>query len=213
VSFDFEEVTKFTEPLETKTLEAAVDFSLKTPMPLKIYKGTSVMNLVKTTGVGGESDTAHTWSNLVTTTEQPAIQTLGACCSGGVAPDVSFVNADGSDYSGTFPSCGSGTLNANYFVTTLQAPPTYIEITVSDPFSITTIVAFVGGWVGIMELVAFFVIKFTSSTPCKSSKSSAGSAPSKAGDVELQVTDEYLIKERVNSRKKAAAGGELGGSL
>ena len=183
VSYDFVEVTKHTEPLETETLHAGTDFALVTPMPLKVYKGTSVMNLVKTLGVGGDSDVAHTWSNLVTSTEQPAPEVIGACCYGGSVPGPTFVNADGSTYSGTFPSCGTGTLPSNYFVTTLQAAPTMTVVTVHDPLDIGTIAAYIGGWLGILELAAVVFLKFTWCIHAR--KPSADVAKSDDGDIEL----------------------------
>jgi len=182
VSFDLVEVDKYIEPLTTNTLEASTDFSLVEPMPLKIYKGTSIMSLVKTVGVGGDSDVVYTWSNLLTSTGQPDADDIGACCNGGLS-EVTFANADGSTYTGSYPSCGSGTLDDSLFVTMLQASPTMTVVTVSDPFDATVIVALIGGWFGTMEVVAFVLIKIMSGLARK--REVPSEIKSEIGDLEL----------------------------
>lgn len=198
VSYDFEEISAYKDPLETTTLEASTDFGMYTPMPLKIYKGTSVMQLVKTVGVAAK-DVVYTWSNLVTSTEMPEPGNIGACCSGG-SDMVTFVNADGTDFSGNYPSCGTDSLDEAYFVTTFQAPPTLTVVSVQNPFDATVIIALIGGWVGSFELAAFLVSKLTK-PKCHRSKKATADVDGEFGDVELGND----VQDRVQSRKKAAA--------
>ena len=48
ISFDFETVTKYADPLETETLAAATNFDLTVPMPYKVHRGLNTFNLIRT---------------------------------------------------------------------------------------------------------------------------------------------------------------------
>ena len=80
VSYDLDTVTEYRDPLDITHVEAAPDFGAYNPMPPKIYRGVSIMNMLKTVGIKTD-DEAYTWTNSVTTYEQPTVQNIGPCCA------------------------------------------------------------------------------------------------------------------------------------
>jgi len=143
LSFDFETVTKYTNPLETSTLKAAIDFGQSVPMPYKIFRGLNTFNLIRTLGVDGSE--VDTWSAQLTKDES-SFTGSGGCCG---ATDIKNANG-GSDSAAvnTMTQCGG---NANTWWTTILVPPaTYSEVTVVDPLDAGNVLGLVGGWVGVV---------------------------------------------------------------
>lgn len=142
VSYDVSKVTAYGATLTVSNLEAARDFSLTTPMPYKIYRGISVMNIIKTKGL---DQTVDTWTNTVVS-ETSTFEGSGGCC-GATVYDSAGANLgvlSGSDCASN--SNGGG----NWWTTKLVPPTTYAEITVVDPLDVITVFGLVGGWLGII---------------------------------------------------------------
>ena len=148
LSFDFETVTEYTNPLKTSTLEAAVDFEPTVPMPYKIFRGLNTFNLIRTVGVDGEI--VDTWSAQLTKDES-SFQGTGTCCGSSQIYDV---NGDiDQDAVNTMTQC-TANYNAdntqnNWWTTILVPPATYSEVTVIDPLDVSTVLGLIGGWASV----------------------------------------------------------------
>jgi hypothetical protein len=154
ISYDVEEVTSYSNPLETSTLKAASDFSMSTPMPYKMFKGIAIFNLIRTVGI---DKTVDTWGHSTTsTTSIYEAGEIGATCCGATILDIDG-NILYSQGAGPIGSCSS---NDGKWCTSIQAATTYTEVTVIDPLDFATMTGLVGGWLGIMATVG--VILFMS---------------------------------------------------
>jgi hypothetical protein len=150
LSYDVETVTKYANPLETSLLEAARDFSPSVPIPYKIYRGTSLMNLIETEAVNGE--VVHTWLNTVTS-EVSSFTGSDYCCS----QTVYYANGT-TNAAKTSEMSGSGCMTGynsgiGWWGTKIQPPTTYTRITLVDPWDVGLLVALVGGWLGLLASV------------------------------------------------------------
>lgn len=140
LSYDVSKVTAYGAALTVSKLAAATDFSLATPMPYKIYRGISVLNVISTVGLDQSVDT---WTNTVVS-ETSTFGGTGGCCG------ATFYDAAGNDR-GVLMSTSDCTANQNTWWTTKLVPPTtYAEITVVDPLDVITVFGLVGGWLGII---------------------------------------------------------------
>jgi hypothetical protein len=145
ISFDFETVTKYADPLETETLAAATNFDLTVPMPYKVHRGLNTFNLIRTVAVDGTE--VDTWSAQLTQ-DVSSFKGSGGCCG------TNVVDKDGASY-GT-GTTRMGQCSANYnnnnndWWTIIMVPPaTYSEVTVLNPLDGFTILGLIGGWVSI----------------------------------------------------------------
>lgn len=146
LSYDVEKVTEYSAKLTTETLAAAVDDTLTTPLPYKIYKGVSVFNLIRTEGL---DQTVDTWTNTVTT-EATTFDGSGGCCGSTV------YDKDGAEYTtGTNTVTGSN-CNANapgggqdWWMTKFVPPTTYVTVTVNNPLDAFELLGLLGGWIGL----------------------------------------------------------------
>ncbi len=188
LSYDVETVTKYSNPLETSTLAAAGNFGMYTPMPYKIYRGTSLMNLIETEAVDGT--TVNTWMNTVTT-ENSGFDGTGYCCASTV------YNVDGSTNSAKTTEMSSSSCSAGYnsgsgwWGTKIQPPTTYVKIKVQDPLDFGLVIALIGGWLGLLgsigSLVFWLYEKFLMSEEDNGDKSEAkfSAAPRDSDNMEL----------------------------
>ena len=146
ISFDFTTVTKYTNPLETSTLAAAVDFAQTVPMPYKVHRGLNTFNLIQTTGVDGKK--VDTWSAQLT-------QDISSFDGGGGCCGMTVKDKDGQDYSaGTTQVSGSNCQSnngggGNWWTTVLVPPATYSKVVVLNPLDGFTVMGLIGGWIGI----------------------------------------------------------------
>jgi hypothetical protein len=146
LSYDVEKVTGYRKILETETLAAAVDDTLSTPMPYKLYKGVSVFNLIRTVGL---DKTVDTWTNTVTT-ETTTFDGTGGCCG------ATVYDKDGNNYptgtnTVTTSACNSNKpgVGSDWWMTKFVPPTTYVTVTVSNPLDAFELLGLLGGWLGL----------------------------------------------------------------
>jgi hypothetical protein len=145
LSYDVTKVTAYSATLTSTTTAAATDFSATVPMPYKIYRGASLMNLISTIGL---DETIETWTNTVTT-ETSAFDGTGGCCG------ASVYDKDG----GSLGILSTSDCTANYntgsfwWTSKLVPPTTYAQVTVTDPLEPLLVFGLVGGWLGVIATI------------------------------------------------------------
>jgi hypothetical protein len=81
VSYEVDEVVGRYDPLDVKTTKAAVSLEMTDPagkeMPFKIYKGTAMLNLVRTIGLDEKVDS---WTSTVTSEDGTPDAQANLCC-------------------------------------------------------------------------------------------------------------------------------------
>jgi hypothetical protein len=154
LSYDVTHVTKHTDPLETTTLKAAVDFSLQMPMPYKFRRGISIFNVIRTEDVDG--GTVDTWLNTVTT-ETSQFDGTGGCCM----TEVRDIDGNVMTAKTTLMTQCNQPANKdnNWWTTKIQPPTSFTTITVEDPIHPLTIFALYGGWMAFMKMVVYAIFE------------------------------------------------------
>lgn len=146
LSFDFETISKYSNPLETETLKAATDFSQTVPMPYKIYRGLNTFNLIQTTGVDGSK--VNTWSAQLT--QMTSSWTGSGVCCGVQVYDKDDQLDQTATNRVTQSQCSSNyNGGSNWWTTVLVPPATYSDVMVLNPLDGFTVLGLIGGWVSV----------------------------------------------------------------
>ena len=144
LSFDFETVTKYSNPLESETLQAATNFQQTVPMPYKIHRGLNTFNLIRTTGVDGSE--VDTWSAQLTQVSSSWTGSGGCCNQQVYDKNDQLLQAKTT----TMTSCSSNyNGGGNWWTTVLVPPATYGDVIVENPLDGFTILGLIGGWVSV----------------------------------------------------------------
>ncbi len=187
LSYDVTQVTGYSSTLATSTIKAATDFTPSIPMPYKIYRGMSLMNIVSTTGLDQDVDT---WTNTILS-EISSFDGTGGCC-GAIVYDKNGGNLGTLTLADCAANSNSGD---NWWQTKLVPPTTYTKITVEDPLNPVSVLGLIGGWLGIMVTVggaAFFTyaeIKLVCGSEPSNVQAKAASAPAqheKISEIEIE---------------------------
>lgn len=151
LSYEFEKVTRYSEPLKTETIPAATSLNTAGASAYKFFRGVSIMNLIRTKGI---SETVDSWG-AVTTSSVPIQSTVNNInCA-----NQTIIRTDGTQLydRATNPITNrcytGGNWNENCWTTSVQAGTTYTEITVLNPLEASTILGLIGGWIGLMGTV------------------------------------------------------------
>ena len=188
LSYDVTQVTGYSSTLTTSTIEASTDLiTASVPMPYKMHRGMSLMNVISTTGLDQDVDT---WTNTILS-EISSFDGTGGCCGATVYDKNEVIlgtltNAD----------CTANSGGGDYWWQTKLVPPTtYTKITVEDPLNPVSVLGLIGGWLGIMVTVggaAFFTyaeIKLVCGSEPSNVQAKAASAPAqheKISEIELE---------------------------
>ena len=154
LSYEFEKVTRYSDPLETDVTAAATALDQAGASAYKLFRGVSVMNLIRTKGI---SETVDSWG--AATTSSVSIQDNAGSSINCKAADIKDINGIvlyyGNDPNHPINNCYSGsTWQPNLcWTTSVQAATTYTEITVLNPLEAGTVLGLVGGWIGLMGTV------------------------------------------------------------
>jgi hypothetical protein len=146
LSYDVTQVTSYGSTLSTTTLKAATDDSLSTPMPYKVYKGTSIFNRIVTIGLEKEVDT---WTTVTTSEASTFDGSNFGCCNANV---YSTTGALLTDKTNDLTQCSTN--SNNWFTTKFVPPTTYVKVAVSNPLDGFELLGLIGGWLGIVFSIA-----------------------------------------------------------
>lgn len=172
-SYDVEVVEKANLKTTTTTIPGPTSLTggIEGPRYL-IYKGKSLFSLVQIHGIDGV--TVDTWTNTVTSEDATADALQNLCCnaneitnpnSGAVYTSGDKLLSSGGGGGRCAIALGNGGANPGVNQLKVKPFPTYSKVEVQNPLDIMTIWAVLGGALGIIDLMAGFVVQnFLAST-------------------------------------------------
>lgn len=169
LSYDVENVVKYTNPLQTEYIEAAEALGISyVPQPYKIYRGVSTFNLIETRAL---DRTVSTWLSSITT-ETSQFTGSGGCCGGDLYDSAGNLLYAFDDINNPvhIDACMANPDEPNeqdrWWTSKVQPPTTYVLIDVINPLDAWLIFALFGGWLGVLKLGGSYVYISGTKTCC-----------------------------------------------
>ena len=151
-SYRVQEVTKISRELEVDSISPATSIGPGSEAPYKIFKGSSLMNLVLYEGL---QERVESWTNTVTSEDGDIDDPFTfVCCLSAAEQDI--VDRRGNVLVGDAyrPSCSSD--QAKYV--RLKPFPTYQVVEVLDPLTFESLWPLIGGIVSIFDATAAAIV-------------------------------------------------------